>query len=519
MSVAPLMFWPIIRFVRYDVSCLSSGVFVSTGGETVAEESDASLNITSIDMFSMGGFALFFGWMLVVFFWLFCDFPPGVPIAMRDVTQLTVFVGTPAAYLLVHFLAKNPKFNVFSTQVKVAETVCAIALPVLALAMYNGVFAPLWAVHVMGVLAGGAAACIQLSWLDVCSRLRIEHHSRFTGLSLFAGALLFVLVAFTPEFMQPLFAMAFVVLSILALTFATKRVPGNDERAPLESFSDTWRFTKEIEPSFFMFNVVFGMTFVFLFNDGRDPVVLGLISTLVGSLAVSILSMADKQLSITAYQRALVVVTVVACIVVPFVQEAGQVACSCVVTAAWAMFVAINYGYIVKKCVVAREAPLFRQAPIRLMVPALGFAVGWGVAAMCTVLFGAHAEEFMYVRLGVAVLLVLTVMVFLPSQEHHPADGLSPDAPKAGKTVVTVNTTESDLFEARCAAVAKLYQLSPRETEIIALLAKGRNAAYIQEALVISPHTVKSHIYNIYRKLDIHSQQKLMDFVEDFPLE
>jgi len=67
--------------------------------------------------------------------------------------------------------------------------------------------------------------------------------------------------------------------------------------------------------------------------------------------------------------------------------------------------------------------------------------------------------------------------------------------------------------------VAKLYQLSPRETEIIALLAKGRNAAYIQEALVISPHTVKSHIYNIYRKLDIHSQQKLMDFVEDFPLE
>ena len=61
----------------------------------MAEESDASLNITSIDMFSMGGFALFFGWMLVVFFWLFCDFPPGVPIAMRDVTQLTVFVGTP----------------------------------------------------------------------------------------------------------------------------------------------------------------------------------------------------------------------------------------------------------------------------------------------------------------------------------------------------------------------------------------------------------------------------------------
>lgn len=30
---------------------------------------------------------------------------------------------------------------------------------------------------------------------------------------------------------------------------------------------------------------------------------------------------------------------------------------------------------------------------------------------------------------------------------------------------------------------------------------------------------MKSHIYSIYRKLDIHSQQKLMDFVEDYPID
>ena len=67
--------------------------------------------------------------------------------------------------------------------------------------------------------------------------------------------------------------------------------------------------------------------------------------------------------------------------------------------------------------------------------------------------------------------------------------------------------------------MAELYQLSPRETDILKFLAKGRNAAYIQSKLTISPHTVKSHIYSIYRKLDIHSQQKLMDFVEEFPVE
>ena len=46
------------------------------------------------------------------------------------------------------------------------------------------------------------------------------------------------------------------------------------------------------------------------------------------------------------------------------------------------------------------------------------------------------------------------------------------------------------------------------------LLAKGRNAAYVQKELVISEGTVRTHMRNIYRKLDVHSQQELMDLVD-----
>ena len=63
-----------------------------------------------------------------------------------------------------------------------------------------------------------------------------------------------------------------------------------------------------------------------------------------------------------------------------------------------------------------------------------------------------------------------------------------------------------------------MFELSPRETDILGYLARGRNAAYLKDKLNISPHTVKSHIYSIYRKFDIHSQQKLMDFIEEYPL-
>lgn len=493
---------------------------ISREGEIVADEiSDNPINLSSMELLTMGGFALFFSWMFIVFYWLFCEFPPDLPVSIRDFSQMFVFAAVPIGYVAIHLLSKNLKFNVFALPVRVGEVVCAVLLPIVALIMYQGVVIPLAMVCVLNFLIGFSAAGMKLSWLDVCSRLEITRYSRVTGISLFFGGLLFTMVSFSPHMLQPVFAIVFIVLSMALLSYATAHAPRNDERAPLESMANTWRFTKEIEPSFFVFGVVFGMTFVFLFNNGSEWVLLGLIATLVGSLAVAFLSIADKQAPITTYQRILVVITVVACISVPFVPEHGQLALSCVVTASWAMFMAINYGYIIKKCVVAWEAPLFRQAPLRLAIPAFGFACGWAAAALITVYAGAHSEPFHYLRLVVAILLVTTVMVFFPSKAHHPVDGLSPDEVKVQTTVVAVDRTEQELFEERCAAVAKLYQLSPRETEILGYLAKGRNAAYIQEALTISPHTVKSHIYNIYRKLDIHSQQKLMDFVEDFPLD
>ena len=63
-------------------------------------------------------------------------------------------------------------------------------------------------------------------------------------------------------------------------------------------------------------------------------------------------------------------------------------------------------------------------------------------------------------------------------------------------------------------ALGERFGLTPREMEVFALLAKGRNAEFIQNALFISNHTVKTHIYNIYRKMDIHSLQELLDLLD-----
>lgn len=70
-----------------------------------------------------------------------------------------------------------------------------------------------------------------------------------------------------------------------------------------------------------------------------------------------------------------------------------------------------------------------------------------------------------------------------------------------------------ETFEARCAAVAAEFSLTPREAEVFELLARGRNGNYIKDALTISYNTVKTHVAHVYDKAGVHSQQELIDLV------
>jgi two-component system response regulator BaeR len=49
-------------------------------------------------------------------------------------------------------------------------------------------------------------------------------------------------------------------------------------------------------------------------------------------------------------------------------------------------------------------------------------------------------------------------------------------------------------------------ELTPRELEVLELLAEGLTQAQIARQLVISPRTVGTHIQNLLGKLDVHSR-------------
>lgn len=73
----------------------------------------------------------------------------------------------------------------------------------------------------------------------------------------------------------------------------------------------------------------------------------------------------------------------------------------------------------------------------------------------------------------------------------------------------------TDRYDIVCDRIARRYLLSPRQAEVLGLLAHGHNASYIEDKLCISLSTAKSHISGVYRKLGVHTQQELLAFVQD----
>lgn len=83
---------------------------------------------------------------------------------------------------------------------------------------------------------------------------------------------------------------------------------------------------------------------------------------------------------------------------------------------------------------------------------------------------------------------------------------------EAEKTTALADRIAASIEE-RCLEISDEYKLSPRETEVLVLLAQGRTRVYIQDELVLAENTVKTHIAHIYKKLEVGNRQEMLDLV------
>lgn len=95
-------------------------------------------------------------------------------------------------------------------------------------------------------------------------------------------------------------------------------------------------------------------------------------------------------------------------------------------------------------------------------------------------------------------------------RRHHEAlveeESLAAHSPETAQITATRRRSIEDM--------AQTYRLTEREADVLLLLARGYSQHGIAARLDVSDNTVRTHLRNLYRKLQIHSRQEAIELVE-----
>ncbi len=143
------------------------------------------------------------------------------------------------------------------------------------------------------------------------------------------------------------------------------------------------------------------------------------------------------------------------------------------------------------------------------------FAIGMGISVLIAWLIPPFSTLWPWPIIACALMYLLGCATLITDQQMRSIAIIKRPSENANDQEKEVSDSNKRPFYERCQLTADIFLLSHRELEILALLAKGRNAAFIQQELVISEGTVRTHMRNIYHKLGVHSQQELINLVEN----
>ena len=138
---------------------------------------------------------------------------------------------------------------------------------------------------------------------------------------------------------------------------------------------------------------------------------------------------------------------------------------------------------------------------IRYLVEALG----WGAFALGSAFLTQEQMSALHIGIVAAVVVAFAVL-FLSEKRLSAKWGINLKGDPGEDDVFTPG-----MLAMRVSDLSRDHNLSPREEEVLQLLARRETAARIAENLFVAPGTVKAHTSRIYRKLGVRSREELYE--------
>ena len=122
---------------------------------------------------------------------------------------------------------------------------------------------------------------------------------------------------------------------------------------------------------------------------------------------------------------------------------------------------------------------------------------------------GAFGEAAMMWAVSVVGLVAVVACVLLWRSERAVTSdwGATGIDPASG---LQVKSARGLLFE-RLDDLSERCGLTPREKDVLTLLAQGHDYAEMEDELFVSHNTLKTHVHHIYAKTGVHSRRELLE--------
>ena len=431
--------------------------------------------LPSIPLFFLG-LGVYRAWIEIVFVGSFVRFP-AASVAGHDAFDLVMI----ATMFLCAALAKRigPLFGKRSLY-----AVSGVALTVSTLCMFASIWIPRSAdaLAVPAVLLGGfGIALVILLWSELYGCLNPFRVALYYSASMIVAALLIYLCR---GLLLPWLGAVVLVLPVVSLAACAagfRSLPSGElPRAKPSKFSFPWKIVLLMA----IYAFAYGLKESSMYQSTLGPH--------------------------SAFYRIALPLMVAAFLILPNVGVLGQAASDFCTSASYTAF------SILIMLIMANLCYRYGMSAVWL------FGIERGVRALFT-LFGRQTEQLLgapsfglagsdAVVSGLVVILVVAATMILFSEKELSSrwgvSFLGEDGAAGDRAIVKKQELAN-----RCQELARSYGLSPREEEVLLLLAQRKTVGSIERELFIANGTAKTHIRHIYRKLDIHSRDELSDLL------
>ena len=303
----------------------------------------------------------------------------------------------------------------------------------------------------------------------------------------------------------------YALISMLFFVFLDKknhvRKPCSQSTKKLEKVSH-W-IDKRIRGIFFMLQILFGIALNSLVMDfGIYAEFIALIIGIIFALASLIASFKNKfaqEESVMSFIRILLSSSIILAFLLTFKNNILNIIAIACFSALWGFFWSLDMSFILRQ---AKKLDISTRAHVctSQIINNGGLVVG--------MFAGMYIEFSAYFFIGLGIIIISALLI--PLDSHKSPDNIFTQQEKA---IQSGQQSEQDNIEKKEVIVTNLanrYQLTSREKEALRWIMHGRSAKTIAKELYIAESTVKTHIYNLYKKMGVHTRHELMELIDNF---